>query len=99
MLFMAILTHTPEHCFARAEYQADGKKWVEEIRKLGEVLDIKVHGAYVSPNEHTFYFVLEADNFDASSDLLRPPMLTHHSGKVSPIMTVEEAFKLPVIKS
>jgi len=62
-------------------------------------LDIKIHGAYVSPNEHTFYFVLEADNFDASSDFLSPPMLTHHSGKVSSIMTVEEAFKLPVIKS
>jgi len=59
----------------------------------------KLHGAYVSPNEHTFYFVLEADNFNAISDFLRPPMLTHHNGKVSPIMTVEEAFKLPFIKS
>ena len=54
MLFMAILTHTPEHCFAKAEYQADGKKWVEE------------EGS---------------------------PIMT------APIMTVEKAFKLPVIKS
>lgn len=99
MLFMVTLTHKPEHCLAREEYKDKGKKWIEEMRKSAEVLNIKVHGAYISPNEHTFYFVLEADNFNSISDFLRPPMLTHHSGKVSPIMTIEEAFKLPFMKS
>ena len=54
MLFMAILTHTPEHCFSKAEYLADGKNG---LRKKAS------------------------------------PIMT------APIMTVEEAFKLPVIKS
>lgn len=99
MLFMATLTHTPEYCLARDEYKAKGKKWFEEMRASAEVLNIKIHGAYVNPNEHTFYFVLEADNFDAISDFLRPPMLTHHTGKISPIMTVEKAFKLPFMIS
>jgi len=99
MLFLVTLTHASEQCFARKEYSAEGKRWVEEMRKSADRLGIKIHGAYICPNEHTFYFILESDSFKAVSEFLGPPMLTHHTGRVSPVITVEEAFELPYIKS
>lgn len=63
-----------------------------------KTLDVKVHGAYICPNEHTFYFILESSDFKAISEFLGPPMLTHTSAKISPVLTFEEAFGLPFIK-
>jgi len=99
LLFLIALTHKPEQCFARKEYSAEGKRWVEEMRKSADNMGIKLHGAYICPNEHTFYFVLVSDNLTAVSEFLGPPMLTHHTGRVSPVITVEEAFELPFVKS
>lgn len=97
MLFMISLEHTPEQCFAREEYQVEGKQWAEGMRKSAEKLGIIIHGAYVCTTEHVFYFVLESDDLKAISALLSPPMLTHHKGKISPIMTIEDAYQLPFI--
>jgi hypothetical protein len=91
---MVNLTHTPENCLARKEYKDEGKKWVENMRKLADGLGVKIEGAYVTPNEHTFYFILECDNFKQVSEFLGPPMLQLHSGKISPVITLEEAFGL-----
>ena len=99
MLFMISLEHTPEQCFGRDEFKAEGRQWAEEMRNSAEKLGVKIHGAYVCPNEHIFYFVLESDSLEAISQFLKPPMLTHHTGKISPIITIEEAFNLPFVKS
>ncbi len=97
-MFVATLTHSPEQCFARKEYQAEARRWVEEMKNRAKKHGVKIHGAYLCPNEHVFYFILETDRFEAVSDLLGPPVLTHHSGRVSPVLTVEEAFGLSFIK-
>lgn len=98
MLFVATLTHTPELCFGNPSYKDPGKKWVENMRDSAKKLGVKIHGAYVSPNEHTFYFILETENLEAISDFLGPPVLTHHTGCISPVMNLEEAFGLPFMK-
>jgi hypothetical protein len=98
MIFVATLTHPPELCFANSSYKGEGKKWVENMRESAKKLGVKVHGAYVSPNEHTFYFILESDNYNAISDFLSPPMLTHHTARVSPVTALEEAFGLSFMK-
>lgn len=98
MRFVATLTHPPELCFGNISYQEQGKKWVENMRESAKKIGVKIHGAYISPNEHTFYFVLEADDFKSISDFLEPPMLTHHSARVSTVITVEEAFGLSFMK-
>jgi hypothetical protein len=59
---------------------------------------VKIEGAYVTPNEHAFYFILECNDFKQVSEFLGPPMLQHHSGKVSPVLTFEEAFGLAFMK-
>lgn len=98
MIFVATLTHPPELCFGNDQYKAQGKKWVENMRESAKELGVKILGAYLCPNEHTFYFVLDADNYKALSDFLEPPMLTHHSARVSPVITLEEGFGLSFMK-
>jgi hypothetical protein len=93
VLFMVTLVHAPELCFGKKEYNEEGKRWFTEMKASAEKYGIKVHGAWVCPIEHVFYIMLESDDFKAVSGFLSPPMLTHHSGKISPLITVEEAFE------
>lgn len=86
--------HMPKQCFGRKEYAAESKHWIDEMGNLAEQLGVKIHGAYESPNEHTFYLILEANDFKAVSEFLGPPMLTHHSRRVAPVPTFNAAFGL-----
>ncbi len=63
------------------------------MRGSAEKHGVKVLGAYVCPIEHVFYLLLESNDFKALSGFLSPPILTHHSGKISPLITVEDAFE------
>ena len=93
MLFMVTLVHPPELCLARKEYSEEGKRWFTDMKASAEKHGIKVHGAWVCPIEHVFYIMLESNDFKAVSGFLNPPILTHHEGTISPIITVEEAFE------
>jgi len=97
-MFVATLTHPPELCLANPSYKEGAKKWIQSMRESSKKLGVTIHGAYSTPNEHTFYFVLESDNFKAVSDFLSPPMLTHHTGRVSPVVPLEEALSLGFMK-
>ena len=94
MKFVVTLTHTPEQCLARKEYMEEGKQWIKQMQESADKLGVKIEGAYITPNEHMFYFILECNDFKSISTFLGPPMLTHHSAKVAPVMTLEEAFGL-----
>jgi hypothetical protein len=93
VLFMVTLVHAPELCFGKKEYNEEGKRWFTEMKASAEKYGIKVHGAWVCPIEHVFYIMLESNDFKAVSGFLSPPILTHHNGKISPLITVEEAFE------
>ena len=93
LLFMVTLVHSPELCFGKKEYNEEGKRWFTGMKASAGKYGIKVHGAWVCPIEHTFYIMLESDDFKAVSGFLSPPILTHHNGKISPLITVEEAFE------
>jgi hypothetical protein len=93
LLFLVTLVHPPELCFGRKEYNEEGKLWFDGMKASAEKYGVKVHGSWVCPIEHVFYIMLESNDFKAVSAFLSPPILTHHSGKISPIITVEEAFE------
>ena len=93
MLFMVTLVHPPELCFGKEEYNEEGKRWFTNMKASAEKYGVKVHGAWVCPIEHVFYMMLESNDFKAVSGFLSPPILTHHKGKISPLITVEEAFE------
>ncbi len=96
--FIVSLTHTPENCLSRKEYKEAGKQWVENMRSLADKLNVKIEGAYITPNEHTFYFVLECNGLKELSEFLGPPLLQLHTAKIHPVITLEEAFGLGFMK-
>ncbi len=98
MLFVITLEHPPELCLARKEYVAEAKNWQDSLEERAKSLGIKIHGAYVSTIEHTFYFILEVDDAKAISEFFSPPFLTHHRARISPVIETKKAFALPFIK-
>ncbi len=93
MLFLVTLVHPLDQCFAKKEYAEEGKEWFTGMKASAEKLGIKVHGAWICPIEHVFYIMLESNDFKAVSGFLNPPLLTHHKGKITPILTWEEAYE------
>ena len=97
MFFIAQLTHTPELCFARPEHKEDYTKLLEfmvNMEKYEKEAGVKRHGFYLNSNEHTFYFILEADNFLKVSKFLGAgPILTHHTAKITPVVSYEETLE------
>jgi len=98
MLFVITLEHTPELCLARKEYAAEGKQWMDSMGERAKGLGVKIHGAYVSTIEHTFYFILDANDTKAISEFFSPPFLTHHKARISSVISLQEAFDLPFVK-
>jgi len=93
-MYVVTLVHTPELCLARKEFGEEAKQWIGGMDDLAERLGIRVHGAYSCPPEHTFYVILETDDFRKVSAFFSGIMLTNHSGRVSPVIPVREASEL-----
>lgn len=98
MLFVITLEHSPELCLARKEYVAETKRWQDSQGERAKSLGIKIHGVYVSTIEHTFYFILEADDARAISEFFSPPFLTHHTARISPVIEGRDVFALSFMK-
>jgi hypothetical protein len=98
MLFVITLEHPPELCFARKEFTALAKRWMDSTEERAKPLGIKIHGSYLSTIEHTYYFIIEADDARAISEFFSPPFLTHHKARISPVIETQKAFTLPFAK-
>ena len=84
------MEHTPDNCWVRSENKEKADEWVDGMGERADETGVEVEGSYVAPNEHTFYFVLEADDFAAVSAFLGPPLLEDHDAHVSPVLTFDE---------
>ena len=97
MFFIAQLTHPPELCFGRPEHKEEYNElleFMENMEKYEKEAGVKMHGFYLNANEHTFYFILEADNYlNISKFLGVEPVLTHHTAKITPVATLEEMLE------
>lgn len=91
MQIIARLEHTTENCWAREENERKATEWIEGMEDRARDADVEVHGSYVCPNEHTFYFVLESDSFEGVSEFLGPPLLTDHDAHITPVVSFAEA--------
>ena len=91
MMYVATLVHPPELCLARPNSVLKPSTSINGMNDLAKKTSIKIHGAYSCPNEHTFYFILESDNFTAISAFFSGVMLSNHKGKISPVISVKEA--------
>ena len=63
------LTHTPEHCSAHEEDEGKSSELVDRLENTEDNSGVTVHSAHVTPNEHTFYFLLEPDYIEAVNEL------------------------------
>lgn len=94
LFFIAQLTHSPELCFGRPEHKEKAKELMEFMEKYEKEAGVKMHGFYLNANEHTFYFILEADNYLKISKFLGVgPVLTHHTAKITPVVALEETLE------
>jgi len=92
MIYVATLTHSPERCWAREKNEEKAEEWIETMESKAEQFGVEVHGAYVTPNEHTFYFVLETDEFESVAGFLGPPLLEDHDAKIAPVTSFRSAL-------
>jgi hypothetical protein len=93
MLFIAQLTHPPELCLARPEHKArlaELQEFVKNKEKYAEEAGIRLHGSFINTNEHTFFFIIETDEYANVSKFLRGVFLSHHTAKITPVITLEE---------
>ena len=96
MRFIATLTHSPDACWTRTEQRQKAREWIGGIDDRAAEHDIELVGAYVTPTEHTFYIIVEADDYEDVTKFLGPPLLHDHDGHIAPILTLKEsasAFK------
>lgn len=91
MQFIATLEHDPDHCWARPENEEVSEEWIASLEDRTADHGVDLHGAYATPSEHQFYFLLEADAFEAVTAFLGPPLLQDHDGRVAPVLPLAEA--------
>ena len=89
MQFIATLEHSPDNCWARKEDLA--REWISGMEQRAEEHGVSLHGAYSTPNEHKFYFIMESDSIEAVSGFLGPPILEDHEGHIAPVMPLGDA--------
>ena len=87
MKFHVTLTHSPENCWAREEQEGKASDLVERFEDAEETFGVSVESAYLAPNEHTFYFLVESDTFEGITGLFGPPALQDHEADVVPVTT------------
>lgn len=98
MRFIVSLTHSAANCWARDEHEGKASQLTERLADAEDEHGVTVDGAYVAPNEHTFYLVLEAERFEAVTGLLGPPVLQDHTADIVPVTTIEGAMEATDVK-
>ncbi len=94
MIYVVTLTHPPELCLAREEFAAEFMRWYEGMNDLARKCNITVLGSYTCPNEHVLYFILEAIGYKSITGFFSGVMLTNHTGRISPVITLKESVDI-----
>ncbi|WP_436923816.1 hypothetical protein [Halosimplex amylolyticum] len=92
MRFIATLEHSPDNCWAREENQDKAVEWITQLDQRAEEHGVELDGAYATPTEHQFYFIMQADSFGAVTGFLGPPFGEDHDGHVAPVLTLDESI-------
>lgn len=96
MIVIAQLTHSPELCFGRPEHKDKAQElmaFLVNMENHAKDAGVTLRGFYLNSNEHTFYFILEADTYlNISKFLGAEPILTHHTARITPVVTLEQTL-------
>lgn len=91
MRFIATLEHSPDNCWVHEEKQEMAVEFIADLDRRAEQHGVDLHGAYSTPSEHRFYFVMEAESFEAVTGFLGSPLTEDHEGRVAPVLTLAES--------
>lgn len=91
MHYIATLEHSPDNCWGHEEKQEMAVELISSLDQRAEEHGVELHGAYGTPSEHKFYFIMEADSFEAVTGFLGPPILEDHDGHIAPVLTLQES--------
>ena len=96
MHYIATLEHSPDNCWGREENQEKAVELMPQLDQRAEKHGVELHGAYGTPTEHKFYFIKEADSFEAVTGFLGPPILEDHDGHIAPVLTLQESIDVVI---
>ncbi len=89
MHFLATLTHEPADCWGRPENEGRARSWIADMPDRAERFNVDLHCAFVTPTEHTFYIVVEAEAYEAAG-FLGGALLEDHEGVIAPVLPLRE---------
>ena len=88
MLFHATHKHSYQTCHAHDDKRK--AKMMESIQSA-DGLGIKVHGVYVDPPGHVFFFILEADEMEQIVKFF-DPIFELGDANIRPVMSMQDAL-------
>jgi len=88
MLFQIVHTHSLDKC--PAQYPEQAKRLSTWWQSLKKTSGIKVLSGYVTPNDHTFYITVEADDYPTLARALGP-LVGIGTGHISPALSLDQA--------
>jgi hypothetical protein len=91
MLFQVVHTHTNETCPGQSSEKA--RQFGEWWQSMKKAPGVKVLTGYVEPMNHTFYIVVEADDYPALARALGP-LNTYGTGHTSPVLTLDQTLPM-----
>ena len=94
MLFQVVHTHTNESCPGQSSEKA--RQFGEWWQTMKKAAGVKVLSGYVAPINHTFYILVEADDYAALARALGP-LNSFGSGQTSPILSLDQT--LPMVEA
>ncbi len=91
MLFQVVHTHTVADCPAGSPEKA--KHYSEWWQALKKTPGVKVVAGNVSPLEHTFWIIAEADDYPTLARALGP-LMSIGTGRIIPVLTLDQSFPI-----
>ncbi len=96
MIFHIMHTHTPELCPSDNPEDVASTVGIVASDSHAQKVGVTVLGRYISPTEHILFFIVEADNYEAVTEYLRP-MMKMGTPRITPVSVLGEGIK-PFLK-
>lgn len=96
MLFHITHIHTPELCPSGQPELVEKTVGLVASDEHAKDVGVTILGRYISPTEHILFFIVEADNYEAVTEYLRP-MMKMGTPRITPVSILGEGIK-PFLK-
>lgn len=96
MIFHVTHVHTPELCPSGNPEKVASTVGIVASDAHAKEVGVSVLGRYISPTEHILFFIVEADNYEAVTEYLRP-MMKMGTPRITPVSVLGKGIQ-PFLK-